>query len=212
MLKRLIDSFIDRTESVIIDKAIQKASPLIEDAVSETIEAIANDEPKVRSTGGATSVLLEKIQKDFEDFHPDDANSDIQTFVLELLQVMSCQIKDFDKAKVSDKVKLNINKAPSRLSNVKINQIAIADYNKSLYSATITYRVSFGFDQGGTRREKLYEVEYTLQLRDEFGEAKYLECSYCGAPLEENTGCCKYCGMKHVRDTISNWVVTGFNK
>ena len=47
-----------------------------------------------------------------------------------------------------------------------------------------------------------------LQLRDDFGAKTFLECQNCGAPLEESNGECKYCGMKHLRDTISNWVVT----
>ena len=90
--------------------------------------------------------------------------------------------------------------------------MSIADYQKSLNSATLRYRVSVGFDLDERRNEKLYEVEYTLQLRDEYGEQKFLTCQNCGAPLEEASGQCKYCGMKHLRDTISNWVVTDYKE
>lgn len=212
MFKRLLNGLVDKAEDAILDVAVQKLSPYVEDAVSGAIDGIMNSGPAVRSTGGATATLLKQIQSDFNDFHPDDADADIQTFVLELLQIRFCGKEKFEKAKVSEKIELNINRMPSKISDVKINQIAISNYVKTQNSATITYRISVGYNQGGTRREKLYEVDYTLQLRDEFGGMQFLECAVCGAPLEENTGYCKYCGTKHIRDTISNWVVTGFTE
>lgn len=209
MFKRLADKLLDRAEDVILQEATKALAPHIQDAASGIVDAVINSAPSIRSTGGATSVLLEKIQNDFKDFHADDAEADIQTFVLELIEIKYQGKKNFEKAKVSDKVILNIgSKGYYNLSDIRINQIAISDYKKSKNSATITYRVSIGFKLGGSRREKLYEVEYTLQLRDEYGVAKFLECENCGAPLEESSGECKYCGMKTIRDTISNWFVT----
>ena len=209
MLKRFGDSLIDRLEGVIVAKATEVLRPHVEDAIEGVIGAFIENVPKARSTGGGTSVYLTKVKSDFKDFHAEDADTDIQTFLLEYLQLKYEGKEHFEKAKVSDKVLINIgNKQKTKLQNVKINSMSVSDYQKSLNSATIKYRISIGFDLHGQRNEKLYEIEYTLQLRDEYGSKMFLECSNCGAPLEESSGECKYCGMKHLRDTISSWVVT----
>lgn len=213
MFGRLTDKILDRVEDVILREAEKTLTPHIQNAASELLDSIVNEAPKAISTGGSTAVYLEQIQEDFRDFHADDAVVDIQTFMLEFFDVKYGKLNDFEKARVSEKVKINVGpKSLSRLSNIQIHQIAIKNYEKSLNSATIVYRVSAGFVLGGTRREKLYEVTYTLQLRDEYGEQKFLQCHNCGAPLEESSGECLYCGMKTIRDTISNWFVTNIKE
>ncbi len=188
---------------------MRELSPYAKDMVTGIMDAVKDETPAVRSTGGCTSVCLEKVQKDFKDFHAEDANTDIQTFILEYLKIKYSGQQDFVKAKVSDRVLIQIgDRSTGTLSGVKINQIAISDYQKSLDAATLRYRVSVGFQIDSGRKEKLYEVEYTLQLRDEYDTLAYIKCTNCGAPLSETDGTCPYCGMKHVRDTISSWVVT----
>ena len=206
---RAADRLFDRIERKVTDAAIDALAPHVDNLVDGAIDAVLNPKEAVRTTGGATAVMLEKVKADFHDFHESDANAAMSTFIMEYLAIKYAGQETFDKAKVSEKILLNLGpKSMSRISNIKINQIAISDYAKSLNSATITYRVSAGFDMGGSRREKLYEIGYTLQLRDEFEEAKFLKCSVCDAPLESTSGECKYCGTKHIRDTIENWVVT----
>lgn len=214
MFKRITNRLLNRVEDVVVREAAKALTPHIEDAAEGIMNAVFNSAPSIKSTGGATSVYLTKIRSDFKDFHSDDADADIQTFLFELIQIQYEGKQDFEKAKVSEKVLMNVEKrrCSGTLLNIKINNIAISDYHKSLNSATITYRVSMGFDVDARRCEKLYEIEYTLQLRDEFGEKVFLECKNCGAPLEEESGECTYCGMKHIRDTISNWVVTSYKE
>lgn len=213
MFRRLTNRLLDKVEDVVIREATKALTPHIENAAEGIMNAMFNSDPSVRSTGGATSVCLTRVRSDFKDFHSEDADTDIQTFILELLQIKYCGKSEFEKASVSEKVAFNIERNENKsISNVKINNMAVADYQKSLNSATLKYRVSVGFDVDGLRKEKLYEVEYTLQLRDDFGEKTFLECQNCGAPLEEESGECKYCGMKHLRDTISNWVVTDYRE
>ena len=213
MLRRISNKLLNNVENIVVREATKALTPHIQDAAEGIIDAVFNSATAIRSTGGATSVCLTKVRSDFKDFHAEDADTDIQTFILELLQLQYEGKRNFEKAKVSNKVLLNVeNKSVGKLSNIKINNMAISDYQKSLNSATLKYRVSIGFDLDCARREKLYETEYTLQLRDEYGEQKFLECQNCSAPLEEYSGECKYCGMKHIRDTISNWVVTGFKE
>ncbi|MBQ8626057.1 MAG: hypothetical protein IJ419_07845 [Agathobacter sp.] len=199
---------LNRAGNVVAEEATKALMPHVQDATAKVMDAMLNPDEKVRSTGGATSKFMTQIMSDFNDFHADAAESDIQTFVLEYIDIQFGKQSDFQLAKTSDKIKLNVIKKVGRISDVRVNQIAISNYVKSLNSATITYRVSAGFEMGGSRRERLYEVEYTLQLRDEYGEQQFLQCDVCGAPLEEATGHCKYCGTKHIRDTISHWVIT----
>ncbi len=204
-IRRLKNTLTHSAEAAIL----RELSPYAKEIVSGVMEAATDDTPKVRSTGGCTAMCLAKVQRDFEDFHPDDAQKDIQTCMLEFLQIKYCGQQKFEKAKVSDRVSIHVgDTAKSGLHDVKINQIAISDYQKSLNSATLKYRVSVGFMLNGTRKEKLYEISYTLQLRDEYDASAFLKCENCGAPLPESDGVCPYCGMKHIRDTISNWVVT----
>lgn len=183
-------------------------APYAKEIASGLVEAAMDNTPKARSTGGATSVYLAQVQRDFQDFHAEDADTDVKTFMLEYLQIKYGSQERFDKARISEKVMIDVgDKFPGQLTEIKVNQIAISDYKKSLNSATLRYRVSIGFTLDGVRKEKLYEVEYTLRLRDEYDSAAYLMCKNCSAPLKESDGVCPYCGTKHVRDTISNWVV-----
>ena len=209
LFNRAADRMLDSLERQVANKAIEVLSPHVDDIVEGVLDAALNKAPDVRTTGGATTVMMEKIKADFHDFHQTDADAAITTFIQEYLAIKYAGQENFEKANVSEKIKLNVGpKSMSRIGNIRINQIAISNYVKSLNSATITYRVSVGFDMGGTRREKLYEVLYTLQLRDEYGEKQFLQCDVCGAPLTETSGECKYCGTKHLRDTIENWFIT----
>ena len=212
MIKRLGRNIgrqiLNKAGNVVAEEASKALMPHVQDATSKVMDAMLNPDEKVRSTGGATSKYMTEIMNDFNDFHADAAESDIQTFVLEYINIQFGKQSDFEIAKISDKIKLNVIRQVGNISAIKVNQMSISNYQKSLNSATITYRVSAGYELGGRRREKLYEIEYTLQLRDEYGEQQFLQCDVCGAPLEEATGHCKYCGTKHIRDTISHWVIT----
>lgn len=211
MFKRLANRLINNAENIIVREATKALTPHIEEAASGLINSVINEAPSIRSTGGGTSVYLTKVKSDFKDFHADDADTAIASFVYEMLQIKYGMKESFEKANVSSKVLINnSNKQNGTLSNVKINAMSIADYVKSLNSATIKYRASVGFDVNAQRHEKLYEVEYTLQLRDEYGSQTFLRCQNCNAPLEEESGECKYCGMKHLRDTTSSWVITDY--
>lgn len=213
LFSRTADRMLDKLEKQVADKAMDVLAPHVDNIVEGVLDAALNKAPDVRTTGGATAMNMEKIQTDFHDFHASDAEGAISTFIMEYLAIKYSGQEGFDKANVSEKLKLNLGpKSIGRISDIKINQIAISNYEKSQNSATITYRVSTGFTTGGSRREKLYEVLYTLQLRDEFEESQFLKCSVCDAPLESTSGECKYCGTKHIRDTIENWVVTGIRE
>lgn len=212
MFKRLANQLLSNVGDVVAREAVKALTPHVQDAVSGVVEAVMDNAPSIRSTGGGTSVYLTKVKSDFKDFHAEDADNAIQTAVIEFIQLQYGVIDGFDKANVSKEFTVVGDIKKASLSNMKINSMSIGDYQKSLNSATIKYRVSIGFDVNGARQEKLYEMEYTLQLRDEYGEQKFLECQNCGAPLEEASGECKYCGMKHLRDTIESWVVTNIKE
>lgn len=208
-LAKVTRKLISKTDNYITDTTVTMIESCVKKATQEFAKTVIDDTPTIRSTGGATKVHLSEINKDFKDFHEEDADTDIQTFILEYLKIKYCGQNEFEKANVSKRVLINFgDKTKSQLTQIKINGISIYDYKKSLNSATILYRVSVGFDLNGKRNEKLYEVEYTLQLRDNYDALTFIKCSNCGATLDEADGVCKYCGAKHYRDTISNWVVT----
>ena len=193
-------------------RAMAAASPHLDDAVDKVINGIANTAPQIRTTGGSTQQILMRVTQDFKDFHQDDAEKAILCFVDEYIQVQYTGQNGFKLSNVSKQLQLpDIPKTITRVSGIKVNHVALSDYSKSLNSATLTYRVSVGFDVG-KRQEKLYEVDYTLQLNDEYGSAKFLTCENCGAPLKESTGECSFCGTKHIRDTVQNWVITGIQE
>ena len=212
MFKRLANRVLNNVGDIVVKEATKALTPHIQDAVSGIVDAAMNNAPSIRSTGGGTSVYLTRVKSDFKDFHAEDADNAIQTIIIEFIQLKYGVIDDFQKGKVAKEFIVIDDIQKAKLSNIKINGISIGDYQKSLNSAAIKYRVSVGFDIDNNRQEKLYEVEYTLQLRDEYGEQKYLECQNCGAPLEESSGECSYCGMKHLRDTIENWIVTNIKE
>lgn len=213
MFKKLANTLLDRAENALVREATKALSPHVDSLVEGAVNAIVNSGPAVRSTGGGTSVYLTKVQSDFKDFHAEDADNAIQTFMLEYLQIIYGQMEKFEKSNVSEKVTFNFGTITKKtLTDIKINQMSIADYIKSLNSATLKYRVSIGFNVNGSREERLYELEYTLQLRDEYGAQTFLECQHCGAPLEESSGECKYCGTKHLRDTTDSWVITNITQ
>jgi hypothetical protein len=154
-----------------------------------------------------------QIQNDFADFHAEDANNDIQTFIFELFQIKYDGKEHFEKANVSDKVILNVGKrSAAKITRLVIQNMRMVDYQKSLNAATIKYHVSVCYMKNGVQERRAYEVEYTLQLKDEYGAQTYLKCENCGAELTELDGFCTYCGTKNVRDTIMNWAVTNLKE
>jgi hypothetical protein len=154
-----------------------------------------------------------QIQRDFADFHAEDADNDIQTFIFELFQIKYEGKESFEKANVSEKVILNVGKrSAAKITRLVIQSMQMVDYQKSLNSATIKYHVSVGYTKDGFREFKAYEIEYTLQLKDECGAQTYLKCKNCGAELTEHDGICVYCGTRNVRDTIMNWAVTNLKE
>jgi hypothetical protein len=146
MFRRITNRIINNVEGVIVREATKALTPHIQEAAEGIIDAVTNSTPTIRSTGGGTSVYLTKVKQDFKDFHAEDADTDIQTFLLEFLQLKYEGKQDFEKAKVSEKVLINMGDVVnSKLTNIKINHMAVGDYQKSLYSATIKYRVSIPF-------------------------------------------------------------------
>ena len=84
MFRKLTNKLLDNVEDVLVREATRALTPHIQDAAEGILNAVVNSAPSVRSTGGATSVYVAKVRSDFKDFHPEDADTDIQTFVLEL--------------------------------------------------------------------------------------------------------------------------------
>ena len=164
--------------------------------------------PEKKSIGGATSTLLPQIEKDFPDFHNPDAEEAIKTFIIEYINIKHGTQQSFQKSKIDKNINYNIQKtASSTISNIIFNRIAIYDYKKTNDYATITYKVSVGFDRNGKRIETRYELDYTLQLKEDEIHTKTMTCDNCGGPLSTIDTVCPFCSVKIIKDTIMNWVV-----
>lgn len=176
-------------------------------------DKIENNQPEIKSIGGATSTLLPQIEKDFPDFHNPDAQEVIKTFLIEYINIKYGVQQGFIKSKVDKHIDYNIHKTKiANVSNITFNRISIYNYKKTNDYATITYKASLGYDCDGDRIESRYELDYTLQLKDDEINMKALICDNCGGSLSTLDTICPYCDVKIIKDTIMNWIVMRINE
>ena len=181
--------------------------------ITTTVKQVATaveEIPDIKTVGGATTMYLKDIQRDFPDFHNSSAESDIKTFLSEYINIAYGKLKDYQMSSISSVVELRPNKViEGNVTNIKFNKIAIYDYKKTKEYSTIKYRASVGFDVDGKRIETRYEVGYTYQLEVDSIATAQAKCTVCGAPIENlSLGKCPYCGAAFIKDTIMSWDVT----
>ena len=68
------------------------------------------EEVTPKSIGGLTDIYLKNINKDFPNFHNQDAESAIRTLIIEFLNIRYGKQQDFEKSSVNNKLLLNIQK------------------------------------------------------------------------------------------------------
>lgn len=173
-------------------------------------------EPK--SIGGATSIYLNKIEKDFPNFNNFDAETEIKGFITEYLDIKFYNKNNFTVNTVDKNILPQIKKEKDCLvSDVFFNKIAIVDYKKIDEYATITYAVSVGFKNNknttNDRVETRYMVKYTLRLSDNGISSKAVACPNCGASINDTSiTICPYCDKKIISDTIMNWIISSIDE
>ena len=199
--------------------------------IGDTMEVISDmaksrdsepETPQPKTVGGATSMFLEMIKKDFPGYHNSDAESDIQAVLRDYLSITHEGKNDFEKNTVNANVMRQVpRKTRGTVSNINFHRTSIYNYQKSLDYATIAYRCAIGYKLNGTQIETRYEVLYSLQLKEHGVATEIIKCKNCNAPLDnffnnnmskytttKNDGVCPYCGTKIIRDTIMSWNVT----
>lgn len=205
--KRLLKRKINKISRDLIGVSVNDVKNIV-----STVSNLANQAEEIvepKSVGGATSIYLKQIERDFPDFHNYDAESAIKTFVSEYLSVKYEGKRNFEQSNVDDCVINLVEKHPSitDVKNIIFNKIAIAGYKKSDEYATINYQCSVGFDIDAKRIETRYKINYTLRLAQDNIATKALICPNCGATIESTSETtCPYCDTKIIRDTILNWV------
>ena len=180
-----------------------------------TLSKMESDNTEPKSVSGATEIYLKQIKNDFPDFIETEAESAINVFVHEYLNIIYHQIVRFDNANIDDRLLdyLNISDCCVEPKNIVINQISIASYKKSDEYATITYNVSVGYNIKNTRIETRYTINYTFKILDEYKFSEALTCVNCGGNLEStSTMVCPYCDTKIIRDTIMSWKFSSIKK
>lgn len=173
----------------------------------------AKDEPEVKSIGGNTQLYLSRVQKDFPNYHGDSAEFAIENFIKNYVNYIYGN---------SDNIGENVNKnlilkldkkSKASISNLKINKLAIYNYVKTSDYATVTYRISVGFDVNGKREETRYEVEYTYELARFEDAIDGLVCPNCGGRYDSiNDTKCPFCGALVVKDTYMNWLISSIKE
>lgn len=173
-------------EEIIIGRIVDR---VLDHTMEELLDFDMEDAPTPKSVGGATSIYLKQIQRDFPDFMPNEAMHEIREYVTRHV-------------------------ARQNGTNIVINGIAIAGYRKTENFAVMQYQCSVGFDVAGRRRcETRYGLEYTLRIVDDGVAAVAMKCPNCAAVLEAtDVTKCPYCDIKIMRDTILNWEVTSIKE
>ena len=185
--------------------------PMLRDALQ--MFRLAKETPRTvepKTVFGATSIYLPQVERDFPDFHNSDAIAAVRTLVCEYLQIRYEGIPRFAKSIVAEGLLSTVDKQPGHtVRNEAVHQVAMSRYVKTRECATITYQASVGYLLDGEPVEERYAVEYTLSLRDEYGEKKTLICPQCGGVYTSTSQTvCAYCGSGIVRDTIKSWRFT----
>ena len=174
------------------------------------LERMTPPAPDPKTVFGATSIYLPQVLRDFPDFHNNDAVAAVKTLLCEYLAIRYEGRRSFVKSVVSEGLTATIDRQPGHtVENEAVHQVAMSRYVKTKECATITYQASVGYLLDGKRVEERYAVEYTLSLRDEFGEKKALICPQCGGVYASTSEtACPFCGAGIVRDTIKSWRFT----
>ena len=185
--------------------------PLIREA--RLLLRFAKDEPgapEPKTVFGATSIYLPQVVRDFPDFHNSDAISAVKTLIYESLAIRYEGKPRFTQSVVSDGLLAMIDQSPGHtVKNETVHKVAMSNYTKTRECATITYQASVGYLLDDAPVEERYAVEYTMSLRDEYGEKKALICPRCGgAYTSTSQTTCAYCGAGIVRDTVKSWRFT----
>ena len=183
---------------------------------SQDIREMVNDvkavpqTPQPRSVFGATSLYLPQIERDFPDFHPNEAIAAVRALVCEYLAVRDEGQPGFARSNVSPQLLPTVDRQPGHaVRDEQVRQVAISRYLKTKEYATITYQASVGYLLDGEQCEERYTVEYTLRLRENDIEQKTLICPQCGGTFESTSQTvCPFCGAGIVRDTIMSWIFT----
>ena len=176
-------------------------------STAKFITSIQNDEPEPLSVGGATDLYLERIRKDFPEYHYLETQFALAGFIHEYLSYKYNHGK-FTESNI-DPLLPSIIERDSQNSpayNIKVNHSSIYDYQKNEEYATVVFLVSVGFTRNEKRIETRYRVHHTFQLTHEGIASKAMTCNHCGASIEDtNIGVCPYCDSKIIRDTIMSW-------
>ena len=203
-----IISYVSRQIRTQINSALRGYNTLKQ--FSKAVQEVQNEEPQPKSIGGSTKIYLEKIHKDFPDFHYPDAENAIKTFVNEYIRIRYQNQNNFIKSKIDGNILLDIpQEQKAEISNIVINAVTIYDYVKTRDYATIKYKVSVGFNKNGSRIETRYEVDYTLQLYKDSIAQLSMTCPNCGGIFDKTQdSVCPYCDAPIIKDTVMSWVIT----
>ncbi len=171
-------------------------------------------DPPQRSVSGATNLYLEKIKRDFPDFHLPEAKTAVSLLVQEALEIRYTGKTRFTESYVEDDLAASIEKSPSprQLDSVEIHTVTIANYVKTKEYATITYQASAGYRLDGKKIETRYEIDSTIKFIDE-ASTHLLTCKNCGGVIESTAQkVCAYCGSGIVWDTRLSWRFTAITE
>ncbi|MGN0660367.1 MAG: zinc ribbon domain-containing protein [Oscillospiraceae bacterium] len=169
-----------------------------------------NARPEPKSVPGATPIYLDRVLRDYPEFHAPEAESAIAAFLKEYLLVRFGEKSAITASNVSDLVReMTVPCGQTGISDIIIRQTAMTGYNKTRDYATITYLSSVGYTVNSSVFETRFETKYTLKIFDRKTASKTINCPNCGGAITDSGNrICPYCGSDVILDTVLSWMIT----
>lgn len=151
-------------------------------SLMSSFRSMEQEEEPPKSLGGADTIYLPEILKDFPDFNSSAA-----------------------KNKVKEKLKQLL----SGKNQIRIHNVVISGYTRTTVERTIIYQAALEYRKNGKLIQKRYCLHYSFVLRDDKGESIAANCPNCGGAISAtNQTVCEYCDSRIVNVLGNTWTFT----
>ena len=167
-------------------------------------DARLDEEDTPKSLASMDSIYLKKIEKDFPSIEISKLKRKAESILMDIYH----SIEKSDVSNLNGKMKTfaedEILNGNNSISNLKIHNTVVSNYNKNNNKATIIFSIAYQYYllKDGTKKKiqdrVCIEFIYTLEL-EEKTKSPILDfhCPNCGSPFHNiDDDSCSYCGSK----------------